>query len=147
MPALGSYYAHDPSASILRRSLALPYELLLLLPVGMLAGSLFPGTLDSNEMHILNRHLFQGTLSVTFCIYFMICWRIGGQTLPMKTWKVRVVNEQGAQLGARQSLFRFLLAFISIGTAGIGVLWAYWDPDRQFLHDRLARTRLVATVY
>lgn len=146
MPELDCKCASDPSASLLRRALAFPYELLLALPVGMLASSLFPGSLDSHETQILIRHLFQGTMTVTFCVYFMICWRIGGQTLPMKTWKLRVVNENGGQLSIWRSLLRFFLALISIGTAGLGVLWALWDPDRQFLHDRLARTRLVAMV-
>jgi len=27
---------------------------------------------------------------------------------------------------------------------GIGLIWAFFDRDRQFLHDRLAGTRLVA---
>jgi uncharacterized RDD family membrane protein YckC len=33
---------------------------------------------------------------------------------------------------------------MSIGLAGIGILWALFDRDGQFLHDRIADTRIVA---
>jgi hypothetical protein len=36
-----------------------------------------------------------------------------------------------------------LLAFASLALSGIGIGWALVDRDRQFLHDRLAGTRLV----
>jgi len=37
---------------------------------------------------------------------------------------------------------RYLLAAPGV-VSGIGVLWAFIDRDRQFLHDRLAKTRIV----
>ena len=32
---------------------------------------------------------------------------------------------------------------LGLALAGAGFWWALFDRDRQFLHDRLARTRLV----
>ncbi|MFN9122921.1 MAG: RDD family protein, partial [bacterium] len=41
------------------------------------------------------------------------------------------------------ALYRYLLAWPSVLAAGAGLAWALVDRDRQFLHDRLAGTRLV----
>ncbi len=35
------------------------------------------------------------------------------------------------------------LAFATLAVSGVGLGWALFDRDRQFLHDRLAGTRLV----
>ena len=44
----------------------------------------------------------------------------------------------------RRALLRFALAAILVPT-GISLLWACFDREGLFLHDRLAGTRLVLT--
>lgn len=88
-----------------------------------------------------------GHLMLVLLLYFGWFWLHGGQTLAMKTWKFRLVpanGEFGQGLAFWQVLLRFLLAWPSVGL-GIGILWALFDRDRQFLHDRLAGTRLIRT--
>lgn len=75
--------------------------------------------------------------------YFVGFWTHGGQTLPMKTWRLRLVRADGGRVGVARGLHRFMIALLGSLAAGLGFLWALWDPDRQFLHDRLAGTRLV----
>jgi uncharacterized RDD family membrane protein YckC len=73
-----------------------------------------------------------------FAAYFLRCWlRAGGQTVAMKAWRIRLVDVTPAK-----ALARFLFALIFVPT-GISIVWAVFDKDRQFLHDRLAATRLV----
>jgi uncharacterized RDD family membrane protein YckC len=55
----------------------------------------------------------------------------------MKAWRIRLVG-----VTPRRALARFVLALVLVPT-GIGILWALFDRDRQFLQDRLAGTRLV----
>jgi uncharacterized RDD family membrane protein YckC len=69
-----------------------------------------------------------------FAAYFMGCWLRGGQTLAMKAWGIRLV-----QVTPRKALIRLILAALLLP---ISILWALFDRDRQFLHDRLAGTRL-----
>ena len=38
---------------------------------------------------------------------------------------------------------RYLFAVAGLTLAGLGFLWAAADRDRQFLHDRLAGTKIV----
>jgi uncharacterized RDD family membrane protein YckC len=65
-----------------------------------------------------------------------------GQTLAMKTWRIRVVNTAGGAITFQQALRRFAVATVLIGVSQI---WGLFDRDRLFLHDRLSGTRLVRT--
>lgn len=76
--------------------------------------------------------------------YFVWYWRRGGQTLAMQTWKLRLVQAgSGAPVGLGQAWLRYTLAWPSVLLVGVGLAWAIIDPERQFLHDRLAGTRVV----
>lgn len=76
-------------------------------------------------------------------IYFVWYWRHGGQTLAMQTWRIRLTSTDNRPPPVRQLLLRYALAWPSLFCGGIGVIWGLFDRDRQFLHDRLAQTRLV----
>lgn len=101
--------------------------------LGLAFGVAAPGAL-------LWLHLFAVLLA-----YFGGFWKHGGQTLAMKTWKIRLVAADRRPLSNRQILLRFLLAWPALALFGVGLLWALVDRERQFLHDRLAGTRLVRT--
>jgi uncharacterized RDD family membrane protein YckC len=83
------------------------------------------------------RHELQAFVLTVLAAYFLWCWLRGGQTLAMKAWKIRLVEVTPAK-----ALLRFALAVLLVPT-GISILWAVFDKDQQFLHDRLAGTRLV----
>ena len=75
--------------------------------------------------------------------YFVWFWTHGGQTLPMQTWKLRVVSASGDRVYLKQALARYLFAVIGVFFFGGGIVWALFDRNRQFLHDRLAGTRIM----
>jgi uncharacterized RDD family membrane protein YckC len=87
--------------------------------------------------------LFQLWLLCVLGLYFGYCWVKSGQTLAMKAWRIRVQRLDGALVSPRQAALRFVLACWTVAPAGLGLLWALVDRDRQFLHDRLAGTRIV----
>ena len=89
------------------------------------------------------RHLLQGWVVVVVGAYFCWFWTHGGQTLPMKTWRLRLVRCDGAAVTLPRALQRYAIAWLSLAAAGLGFAWALFDRDRQFLHDRLAGTALV----
>ena len=61
----------------------------------------------------------------------------------MKTWRIRLESTSGDRITPLQALLRMTLATLGYLTAGVSILWVLLDCDRQFLHDRLAGTRLV----
>ncbi len=130
------------SASLGRRLGSLCYDLLLLTAIVFVAGWIFL-VFQFLLPAALARPVFQLYLLVVTSAYFVYCWTHGGQTLPMKTWRIRVVTRDGGPLHIKRAARRFLCALISTALGGIGFIWALVDRDRQFLHDRLAGTRLI----
>ena len=118
------------------------YELLILLAVIFIASLPF-SYLFGDATHGWKRHLMQAWVLAVMAGYFGWFWTHGGQTLPMKTWRFRVVRADGSALGWPRALHRFVLALLGFLALGLGFLWAFFDRERQFLHDRLAGTRLV----
>ena len=103
---------------------------------------------------------------ITFAIlagFFTWCWSHGRRTLAMKTWRLRLVCANGDLPTPRTALLRYLAAWIgpllavlayallaphgagahATWLCALGFLWAFIDRDRQFLHDRIAGTRIV----
>ena len=129
-------------AGLRRRAAALAYELVLATAVVMAAGAValpIARLLDP----ALTRPLFRALALAALGLYFVYCWGHGGQTLPMKTWRLRLVTASGDALTTRDAWRRLLLAVPCVAAGGLGYWWALIDRERQFLHDRLAGTRIV----
>lgn len=154
--------------SRLRRFASMMYEGVLLFAVVFLAGYLLD-TLTQSRSGLTLRGLRQGVLFVAIGVYFIMCWRYGGQTLPMKTWNMRLVDRDGRtprlsrliiryvllwpvpllialaiQALSQATGYRFLDTLIIFAPFGI-FIWSWFDRDAQFLHDRLLGTRLIHT--
>jgi uncharacterized RDD family membrane protein YckC len=158
----------EPVPSIRRRLAALPYEFLLIL--ALLLISAFPlAGLKGATLTGVPHFLAQAYFAFVAGLYFTWFWRRGGQTLAMKTWRFRVTARDGGPLSLARALARLGAASVFYGPAVAGlvllffpnrispvismwaffplvatILWARFDADRQFLHDRLAGTRLIS---
>jgi len=141
------------------------YEAVLLFGVLFISDWLFSTLLQ--QRHALQfRQAGQIWLFLVLCLYFVWFWTHGGQTLAMKTWRIRAVNCSGGAIGPGRAIGRYLLAWLWI-LPGLALTWSlgaktwaliliplanmflwavsvYLDPSRQFLHDRIAGTRIVS---
>jgi uncharacterized RDD family membrane protein YckC len=133
-----------PVPGIGRRVLSMLYESLIVFAVAFFAGLAFYGA-THGRLSGNTRLVFQLYLFLVLGAYFIACWSRGGRTLPMQTWKMRVVRPDNLPIGVGRAALRYVLAWPSLLLFGVGVFWAFFDRDRQFLHDRLAGTRVVAT--
>lgn len=159
-------------ATLARRLGSLVYEALLLTAILFVAG-FFALPLITPGHAVTTTELAVPDLParvVLFCLlfavlawYFVASWSMGRRTLPMKTWRMRLLTHDGAPVPPKTALLRFLAVWIGplLALAGFGLLhpfglgahaiwliafgflWVFVDPERQFLHDRLAGTRLV----
>lgn len=129
------------NAGLLRRAASLAYEALLLAALLFLAG-LFFALAFGDARSGLPRYLSQAYLVLVSGAYFIWQWLRGGQTLPMKTWKIHVEMADGTPITMCAAILRYTLAVAGLLCLGLGFLWALADRDRQFLHDRLSGTRI-----
>lgn len=131
----------SPLPSLRRRLASMLYESLLLLGV-LSVGFMLPemalaaiGFLPPPSITVLHFVIVIGV----YCVWY---WTHGGQTLAMQTWKLQLVSVRGTPLRPWQAVVRYLLAWPSLCFFGAGLVWALFDRDRQFLHDRLAGSRI-----
>jgi uncharacterized RDD family membrane protein YckC len=134
--------AKEVTAPLARRLASLVYEALLLAAV-LWCAALPLELIEAGLEASFARPLFQAYLVFVSGVYFVPQWVRGGQTLPMKTWRLRLVDREGRAATLRQAALRYIAALAGLLLAGIGFLWALFDRDHQFLHDRIARTRIV----
>jgi uncharacterized RDD family membrane protein YckC len=113
-----------------------------------------------------NRHALQAFLFLIFGIYFVWLWS-RGQTLAMKTWNIRIVDVAGRAVSQPRALLRYVLSWlwlmpalgavapfslpvgeivvVVLGWVAVWAVLSRFHPERQFLHDALAGTRLIST--
>jgi uncharacterized RDD family membrane protein YckC len=131
----------------------------LLFAVGHLVPSLAP----VRDM-VNNRYALQAYVFLLLALYFTWFW-VKGQTLAMKTWHIKVVDPHGMSLNWPRALLRYVLSWvwflpplavggffklsggeltvIVIGWVAIWAILSRFHPQRQYLHDMLAGTRLI----
>ena len=154
-----------PPVTVRRRLAALLYESVLLFGVVFVAGLAFSLVLQQRNGYTHHR-LMAAWIAVVAGVYFVGLWHRGGQTLPMKTWRLRVIGPDGAPPSLARATLRYLAAWLWFlpplalhpllhltvpHTLVLEALWfvlwtacARFMPERQFLHDRIAGTRIVA---
>ena len=137
----GAAPGRPPLATLRVRILSLFYEGVLLFALVFVASYLFI-SLARDAQAGEARLVFQLYLLAVCGAYFMFCWVRSGQTLPMKTWRLKLQTREGKALSPATAFVRYLVAVPAMGT-GIGILWALLDRDRQFLQDRVAGTCIV----
>jgi len=121
------------------------YEAILLFGVVFISTALFLTASGggTSSLEGWRHHALQAFLAAVLAAYFLWSWLRGGQTLPMKAWHIRLVMPRRAGVPPGRALLRFVLAAFLV-PSGIGILWALFGPERQFLHDRIVGTRLVS---
>ena len=141
-PVKGGHATRPSTAPFVRRILCLSYEALLLFAVLWCAA--LPLELLENALSLPhNRTLHQLYFVCVAGVYFVWQWTRGGQTLAMKTWRLRLVDIRGQHTTVQQAIIRYVGALAGTVCFGLGFLWALYDREGDFLHDRLAGTRIV----
>jgi uncharacterized RDD family membrane protein YckC len=126
----------------MRRLGSLLYEVLTVIALWLLASALIT-TFSGSAVSGVPRTMLQFISVAIISGYFLWCWTHGGQTLAMKAWRIRVVDDHGEPLSAIHAASRLVLASAGMCLAGAGLWWTLLDKEKQYLHDRLAHTRLI----
>ena len=160
-------------ASLLRRLGATAYESLLLGAIVLFLGFALlpvltprpmPGGLAALSIPSAERRALSLVAIVLACgAYCVWLWSGGRRTLPMKTWRLSLEGADGSAVAPARAILRYAAWWIgpalALGAAGalpsvvdpawalpllgVNYAWAFIDPGRLFLHDRIAGTRLM----
>lgn len=137
---------HDAASPGLARRLAAAfYDAWLVIALWLLGATAdtFIRNLSGTAAGEGNHLLLLIYLVIAPAVFFTWFWTHGGQTLGMRTWRLKVVNDNGGILNTRQALIRLAWAQLSLLCLGLGYLWVLLDRDGLSWHDRLSHTRLV----
>lgn len=75
--------------------------------------------------------------------YFVVLWRLTGQTVGKRVLGLRVVSVEGGRIKLGRAIVRVAGYVLSAVPLYAGYLQILVDPQRRALHDRLARTAVV----
>lgn len=114
------------------------YESLILIALLLLVTLVFVAIFGDATAHP-KKSALQLTLWLSMGVCFVWQWTHGGQTLAMKTWKLQVSTQNGDPISLRQGIIRYFVASIFFG---LSFLWALFDRNHQYLHDRIAGTHI-----
>jgi uncharacterized RDD family membrane protein YckC len=164
----------ETTAPSLRRRMACwLYEGMLLFGVMVSSGLIYfvaaywvtglaPGDMN---VHPQLKSGLQASSFLVLGLYFIWMWR-RGQTLAMKTWRIQIVDAAGQKISRKTAFKRYLaswlwflpplaassalglppvqLTFLTFGWITVWGVLSRFHPQRQFWHDALAGTRLIA---
>lgn len=133
--------------SLLRRLAALFYDIWLIAALWLIGSTAdaFIRTALGGAAGQGQHWLLQLYMALAPVIFYIGFWTHGGQTLGMRAWRIRLVNEAGGNISIRQGIMRCLAAVLSLLPLGLGFIWVLFDRDGAAWHDRLSHTWLVMT--
>ena len=119
---------------------AFVYDFLLIISIWMMTLWILIWVNDGEAIY---GYSVQAILLLEVLIFYAYCWHRTGQTLGMKAWKIKLVNEDGNLPDLRQISIRLLITPVSILALGLGFLWFYFGNKQQTWHDRASETLVV----
>jgi len=160
--------------SLSRRMASFVYEGLILFGILLIPGAV--GALIvavTGQQHSATSDLALQVISFAiYAAYFTWFWTQRGQTLPMQTWRIKVVTADGRPLSWGRAFVRYLASWLWVAPAALIAALNHWNfreepramvasasvgvlsyallalvlPQRQFLHDLICSTKLVTEV-
>lgn len=125
-----------------RRLAAFCYDLLLLTAL-LFSFTLIVVALRLGEPVPPDSVWFASCLFAIAMAFFCGFWVLGGQTVGMRAWGIRLVTSDGHRIGWLQACGRFCAGLVALATAGLGFWWALTNERKQAWHDLWTGTRVV----
>ena len=129
-----------PTAGIIRRIAAIVYDALLLMAVLFVATAI---AVAINKGQAVTHPLYYLSLVAICYLFFCWFWTHGGQTLGMRTWRLKLVTNSKGEMTWGTATRRFLLAAVALLPFGAGLLWLVFDSKRLAFHDRFSDSKII----
>jgi len=126
---------------LFRRLGAIFYDCLLLTGLLFLATALVL-PVNNGEAFSSSQFYFPVYLLIISFLFFAWFWTHGGQTLGMRTWKIKISTTNNQPISWNQAAVRFFAAVLSWGIFGVGFLWVLFNKDNNSWHDILSKSHV-----
>ena len=127
--------------TIWRRSASILYDSLLVLAVLIIMSlPFFNFNLEENLSLKIIVQIYYYLITQYFFVWF---WVNNEGTLGMKTWKIKIVSEDGNKISYIEAIIRFNVAIFSFIFFGLGFLMCFLRKDKKCLHDFISKTVLI----
>ncbi len=141
-----------PVAPLIKRFMAMFYDFIIIVALSMGYSAIATGFM-ALVLHIpaedylpMQKGIgFRLGWLLTIVSFFWFFWYRVGQTVGMKTWRLKIVSDYSENLQHWQVLVRLALTPLAIGFFGLGYFWSFIDKDKLALHDKITNTRVVVT--
>ena len=124
------------------RLAAFLYDSLLMLAMWFVIGGVFVAA-NGGEGVSQNNPFLPSLMFIIWIWFNLHFWRRGGQTLGMRSWRLRLLSTTGKPLTITQCLLRLVMAVPSFALFFLGYFWVLFNKDRLTWHDRYSETRVI----
>jgi len=128
-----------PSASLFKQLASMLYDSFLIFSILFVATII--ALLFNQGEAIESSPVFSLYLVLVIFLFYSWFWSKCGQTLGMRVWKIRIIDDYGRNPAWQVSILRLVFATFSIACFGLGYLWRLFKPYTW--HDRLSHTRII----
>jgi len=140
--------------SLVKRLISIVYDLILLIaiffavgiPVSILTTFIFNSgnaITEEHSLYLVNQAIILLSLFIASIGFYTWFWTHGGQTLGMKTWRIKLMSNNGQNITHKQALKRYFAALLSWGIFGLGFIWCLIDNKKRTWHDIFSDSHLV----
>ncbi|MFL0804527.1 MAG: RDD family protein [Agarilytica sp.] len=142
-----------PTAPLIKRLLAFLYDLFILGALSMVYSALATvimvfviGDQGTGDYQPMQQGLwFQSGWVITIVGFYWLFWRRAGQTVGMRAWHLKLVDQNGHPVSHTQILRRIISGPISLAVLGLGYWWCLFDQDQRAWHDIASSTKIIET--
>lgn len=139
--------------SLIKRLTAIIYDLFLQIalffmvgiPISILTTFIFNGgaaITEEHSLYLLNQVIILLSLFLTSVGFYVWFWTHGGQTLGMKTWRIKLISDNTHGISRKQAFDRYFSALLSWACFGAGFLWCLIDAKKRCWHDIFSKSHL-----
>jgi uncharacterized RDD family membrane protein YckC len=121
-------YLNCRSASLFKQFIAMMYDSLLIVALLFLATAIL---LPFNQGESISGPFYNLYLLIVVYVFYSWFWNKSGQTLGMKAWKIRIIDEQGMNPSWPISFLRlFTATLLPITFLGLNQYFSFVENDR-----------------
>jgi uncharacterized RDD family membrane protein YckC len=111
---------------------------------GVAVLGLLTGLISGTTIHVTDYRWAAGTTLLAWMFaYFSYQWALGGRTLGMAIFGIRVLRADGVSASAKAAVIRTLTLPLSFALFGLGLLGILVQKERRAFHDLCAGTCVV----